>query len=124
MLEKLHDTHSLLAALFVGRRLGRSRLLGDHRLWGRFSANARRYALREFCPDRHRQQILEVARKHASTPPVALRTAAWAPWWRFEAGLIVKRNAFRPRPAVDGARFDACRINGAPYGRGLMEWNK
>jgi glycosyltransferase involved in cell wall biosynthesis len=44
---------------------GMIRLLGDHRLWRRFSANARRYALREFCPDRHRQQILEVARKHA-----------------------------------------------------------
>ena len=28
----------------------------------------------------------EVAAKHAASPPVALRTAAWAPWWTFERG--------------------------------------
>jgi 23S rRNA (adenine-N6)-dimethyltransferase len=43
----------------------------------------------------------EVARKHASQPPVAVRTAAWAPWWRFELGERVARDAFRPVPAVD-----------------------
>lgn len=43
----------------------------------------------------------EVARKHAVTPPASLRTAAWAPWWRFEIGLRLDRNAFRPRPGVD-----------------------
>lgn len=43
----------------------------------------------------------EVARKHAATPPVALRTAAWAPWWRFELGRPVPRDAFRPRPSID-----------------------
>jgi 23S rRNA (adenine-N6)-dimethyltransferase len=43
----------------------------------------------------------EVARKHAAEPPVALRTAAWAPWWRFELGELVPRGAFRPVPAAD-----------------------
>ena len=28
---------------------------------------------------------LEVARKRAASPPTALRTAAWAPWWEFAA---------------------------------------
>jgi 23S rRNA (adenine-N6)-dimethyltransferase len=46
---------------------------------------------------------LEVARKHAAQPPVALRTAAWAPWWLFEHRLTIDRNAFRPVPAVDSA---------------------
>lgn len=40
-------------------------LLRDPELWARCSANARRYALREFCPDRHREELLEVVRKHA-----------------------------------------------------------
>lgn len=43
----------------------------------------------------------EVARKHTAAPPSALRTAAWAPWWRFELGPAVGRDAFRPRPPVD-----------------------
>jgi 23S rRNA (adenine-N6)-dimethyltransferase len=43
----------------------------------------------------------EVARKHAAEPPNALRTAAWAPWWRFELGELVPRGAFRPVPATD-----------------------
>jgi 23S rRNA (adenine-N6)-dimethyltransferase len=43
----------------------------------------------------------EVARKHAATPPRALRTAAWAPWWEFELGIPIDRDAFRPRPDVD-----------------------
>jgi 23S rRNA (adenine-N6)-dimethyltransferase len=45
----------------------------------------------------------EVARKHAATPPVALRTAGWAPWWQFELGESIGRGSFRPRPAVDAA---------------------
>ncbi len=43
----------------------------------------------------------EVARRHAASPPAALRTAAWAPWWHFELGVRVGRDAFRPRPSVD-----------------------
>lgn len=43
----------------------------------------------------------EVARKHASVPPASLRTAAWTPWWHFELGMRIQRNAFRPRPSVD-----------------------
>jgi 23S rRNA (adenine-N6)-dimethyltransferase len=43
----------------------------------------------------------EVARKHAAEPPVALRTAAWTPWWRFQLGERVPREAFRPVPATD-----------------------
>lgn len=43
----------------------------------------------------------EVARKRAETPPTTLRSAAWAPWWRFELGERVPRQAFRPVPAVD-----------------------
>ena len=46
---------------------------------------------------------LEVARKHSSTPPTTLRTAAWSPWWEFELGSIVRRTSFRPRPSVDAA---------------------
>ena len=45
----------------------------------------------------------EVARRHASTPPVALRTAGWAPWWEFELGEAIGRDSFRPRPSVDAA---------------------
>lgn len=45
----------------------------------------------------------EVARKHATSPPTTLRTAAWSPWWTFELGPVVGRGAFRPRPAVDAA---------------------
>lgn len=45
----------------------------------------------------------EVARKHAANPPRHLRTAAWAPWWTFELGWTVPRDAFRPVPAVDAA---------------------
>jgi len=47
----------------------------------------------------------EVARKHATTPPVALRTAAWAPWWTFEIGMRFDRDAFRPRPSVDASQL-------------------
>jgi 23S rRNA (adenine-N6)-dimethyltransferase len=45
----------------------------------------------------------EVARKHAAAPPATLRTAAWAPWWRFTLGEQVPREAFRPVPKVDAA---------------------
>lgn len=45
----------------------------------------------------------EVVRKHASRPPAALRTAAWAPWWEFEVGGKISRRAFRPVPSVDSA---------------------
>jgi 23S rRNA (adenine-N6)-dimethyltransferase len=45
----------------------------------------------------------DVARKHATEPAVALRTAAWAPWWSFELGRRIGRDAFRPRPSVDAA---------------------
>ena len=45
----------------------------------------------------------EVARKHAASPPVALRTAAWTPWWEFEFGPVIRRTSFRPRPSVDAA---------------------
>lgn len=51
----------------------------------------------------------EVAHKHATSPPTALRTAAWAPWWRFELGLRVGRDAFRPRPSVDARVLTAIR---------------
>ncbi len=44
----------------------------------------------------------EVAEKHSATPPRALRTASWAPWWEFEPGPIIDRRSFRPVPAVDG----------------------
>ena len=45
----------------------------------------------------------EVARKHASTPPTALRTAGWAPWWEFELGPVDPADSFRPQPSVDAA---------------------
>ena len=45
----------------------------------------------------------EVAAKHATVPPVALRTAAWLPWWSFELGVIIDRSKFRPRPKVNSA---------------------
>jgi len=56
----------------------------------------------------------EVARRHAASPPAALRTAAWAPWWRFELGLRVGRDAFRPRPSVDTRVLVATRRDGDP----------
>jgi 23S rRNA (adenine-N6)-dimethyltransferase len=43
----------------------------------------------------------EVVRKRAAQPPTTLRSAAWAPWWRFEPGEPVPRGAFRPMPATD-----------------------
>ena len=43
----------------------------------------------------------EVSRKRAASPPSTLRSAAWAPWWRFELGERVPRVAFRPVPATD-----------------------
>ena len=45
----------------------------------------------------------EVARKRTTLPPTTLRTAAWLPWWEFELGERVPRDAFRPIPAVDSA---------------------
>ncbi len=45
----------------------------------------------------------EVARKHAAEPPTTLRSASWAPWWRFELGEKVPRKAFRPVPSIDAA---------------------
>lgn len=42
----------------------------------------------------------EVARKRAAQPPASLRSAAWAPWWRFELGERVPPDAFRPVPAT------------------------
>lgn len=45
----------------------------------------------------------EVAIRHTRTPPVALRTAAWLPWWEFRLGRTIDRSAFRPRPSVDAA---------------------
>lgn len=51
----------------------------------------------------------EVARKRAAEPPQSLRSAAWAPWWRFELGEKVSREAFRPVPTVDSAWLTAAR---------------
>jgi 23S rRNA (adenine-N6)-dimethyltransferase len=45
----------------------------------------------------------EVAVKHSQTPATSLRTAAWAPWWEFDLGPVIDRDAFRPRPSVDAA---------------------
>jgi 23S rRNA (adenine-N6)-dimethyltransferase len=45
----------------------------------------------------------DVVRKRAMSPPDDLRTAAWSPWWTFEAGPGPHRSAFRPVPAVDAA---------------------
>jgi 23S rRNA (adenine-N6)-dimethyltransferase len=45
----------------------------------------------------------EVAVKHATVPPAALRTAGWLPWWEFRLGRTIDRSAFRPRPSVDAA---------------------
>lgn len=45
----------------------------------------------------------EVAVKRCHEPPTTLRSAAWAPWWSFELGPVVPRQAFRPVPGVDGA---------------------
>lgn len=46
---------------------------------------------------------LDVVRKRCHTPPDTLRSAAWAPWWTFEAGALIPRTAFRPVPRVDAA---------------------
>ena len=59
-------------------------------------------------PDRGPERIdlivqREVAVKHSRLPPASLRTAAWAPWWRFHLGTTIDRGAFRPRPRVDAA---------------------
>jgi 23S rRNA (adenine-N6)-dimethyltransferase len=51
----------------------------------------------------------EVADKHATSPPVALRTAAWLPWWHFERGMTIPAGAFRPRPSVDAAVLSVSR---------------
>jgi 23S rRNA (adenine-N6)-dimethyltransferase len=45
----------------------------------------------------------DVVRKRAQSPPNTLRSAAWAPWWTFEAGPVIPRSAFRPIPGVDAA---------------------
>lgn len=45
----------------------------------------------------------EVARELADAPPSTLRTAAWAPWWRFALAERVPARAFRPAPRVDAA---------------------
>jgi 23S rRNA (adenine-N6)-dimethyltransferase len=44
-----------------------------------------------------------VAVKRAALPPTTVQSAAWAPWWTFELGPVVPREAFRPVPRVDGA---------------------
>ena len=46
---------------------------------------------------------LDVVRKRCRTPPDTLRSAAWAPWWTFDAGPVISRAAFRPVPRVDTA---------------------
>ena len=51
----------------------------------------------------------EVAIRHTRTPAVALRTAAWLPWWEFHLGRTLDRSAFRPRPSVDAAVLTAIR---------------
>ena len=43
----------------------------------------------------------EVARKRAGSQRT-LASATWAPWWRFQLGRRLPREAFRPMPAVDG----------------------
>lgn len=45
----------------------------------------------------------EVAVKRAQVPPSSLLSARWAPWWSFELGPVVPRQAFRPVPRVDAA---------------------
>lgn len=47
---------------------GLVRMLTDDALRARCAANARRYAVAEFCPDRHAREILEIARAHARAP--------------------------------------------------------
>ncbi|QBI19571.1 methyltransferase domain-containing protein [Egibacter rhizosphaerae] len=66
--------------------------------------------MRRLCddPDRgpERADLLvqhEVAVKRAAEPPATLQSSAWAPWWTFELGPVVPRQAFRPVPRVDGA---------------------
>ncbi|MEZ5258246.1 MAG: rRNA adenine N(6)-methyltransferase family protein [Ilumatobacteraceae bacterium] len=45
----------------------------------------------------------EVVRKRAASPPTSLASAAWAPWWTFEHGMVIDRRAFAPPPSVDAA---------------------
>lgn len=45
----------------------------------------------------------EVARKLATQPAASLRAASWSPWWEFELGERVPRDAFRPVPSVDSS---------------------
>lgn len=45
----------------------------------------------------------EVAVKRSQQPPATLLSAGWAPWWTFELGAVVPRQAFRPVPRVDAA---------------------
>jgi len=59
-------------------------------------------------PDRGRERadlILqkEVAIKLSQQPATSLRSAAWAPWWKFTVGTTIGRDSFRPRPSVDAA---------------------
>lgn len=74
----------------------------------------------------------EVARKRAASPPTSLRSAAWAPWWRFELGERVPRQAFRPVPAGDSGWLTVVRrdppvlpVQLAPSFRAALEphWN-
>lgn len=51
---------------------------------------------------------LDVVRKRCHTPPDTLRSAAWAPWWTFDAGPVIPRTAFRPVPRVDAALLTIC----------------
>jgi 23S rRNA (adenine-N6)-dimethyltransferase len=44
----------------------------------------------------------EVARKRSDDPPGNLRSCSWGPWWRFEAGLLLRADSFHPPPRVDG----------------------
>lgn len=60
----------------------------------------------------------EVVRKHATQLPRSLKTAAWSPWWEFSAGRFIPRQAFRPRPSVDGAMLHVRRRTPAV----LPEW--
>lgn len=53
----------------------------------------------------------EVALKHTSQPPRALKTAGWSPWWEFSTGRQISASSFRPRPSVDAAVLTICRRN-------------
>jgi 23S rRNA (adenine-N6)-dimethyltransferase len=54
---------------------------------------------------------VDVVRTRTQAPPDTLRSAAWAPWWTFEAGPVVPRSAFRPIPGVDAAMLTIRRRN-------------